>query len=454
MGPSLSQASENVLRIGATTGEGRTRIESIQLEDYVARVIAGEGQPRAPDAAQEALAIAVRTFALANLHRHRREGFDLCDTTHCQVLGSATAAAARAAQATAGRVLVYHSQPAAIFYSAWCGGRSELASDVWPGAIDYAFEPSQTDDACDDEPGWSAEISMRTIESALRVAGLKGTRLRELRVLSRNSSGRVSELRADGFSPSEISGDDFRLAIARIVGPRQLKSTLFQLQRAPAGYLFTGRGFGHGVGLCVIGAGRRAAKGATADQILGFYYPGLQIETYSSLSTAVAARSPAPAAPRPTPSAPRVTDVLLTLSGPDESERGTVLQLVRRARDQLASAIAVTAPREINVTVHPSVESFARATGQPWWVSGASDDNSIDLVPVSLLRQRGQLERAIRLEVAHVLLDGRLSTRPIWVREGAASYFAGPSGAERPAKTICPSDGEFLRPLSANAHRD
>ncbi len=118
MGPSLSQASENVLRIGATTGEGRTRIESIQLEDYVARVIAGEGQPRAPDAAQEALAIAVRTFALANLHRHRREGFDLCDTTHCQVLGSATAAAARAAQATAGRVLVYHSQPAAIFYSA------------------------------------------------------------------------------------------------------------------------------------------------------------------------------------------------------------------------------------------------------------------------------------------------------------------------------------------------
>ena len=65
------------------------------LEDYVAQVLAGEGQPRAGDAAQQALAITARTFALANRNRHRREGFDLCDTTHCQVLRPATAIDAR-----------------------------------------------------------------------------------------------------------------------------------------------------------------------------------------------------------------------------------------------------------------------------------------------------------------------------------------------------------------------
>ena len=61
----------------------------LDLEDYVARVLAGEGEPRAGDAAQQALAITVRTFAAANRGRHRREGYDFCDTTHCQVFRAA-----------------------------------------------------------------------------------------------------------------------------------------------------------------------------------------------------------------------------------------------------------------------------------------------------------------------------------------------------------------------------
>ena len=59
------------------------------------------------------------------------------------------------------------------------------------------------------------------------------------------------------------------------------------------------------------------------------------------------------------------------------------------------------------MTVHPTVEAFARATGQPWWVSGATDGTNIDLLPLTILRQRGQLERTIRHEVAHVLVDAR-----------------------------------------------
>jgi len=436
----IAQRSEpssttTIVRVGITAADGSTRVTAMPLEDYVARVVAGEGQPRAGDAAQQALAIAARTFALANRNRHRREGYDLCDTTHCQVVRAATPAATRAAQATAWRVLVHQDHPASIFYSAWCGGRTELASEVWPGAVDYAFEPTQHDEACEGEPGWTSEIATRDLERALRMAGLEGTRLRSLRVIARNRSGRASRVRADGFSPPELSGHDLRMAIARVAGPLQVKSTAFDVRPTSRGYVFTGRGFGHGVGLCVIGAGHRASAGASADEILRFYYPGLRIQPFGP---ALLTKGPPPAAAAATPSA-------------DTS----LMELVGRARDEIAAKAGVKTPLNIPVTVHRDVEAFSRATGQPWWVSGTTSVPGIELVPLPILQQRGVLERTIRREVAHVLLDAALAKRPQWVREGAASYFADPDAAALSSRRVeCPSDAELLRPLSAGAHRD
>src|SRR6185312_1335189 len=103
-------------------------------------------------AALEALAIAIRTFALANRGRHRADGFDLCGETHCQVVRAAVAATERAARATSGRVLLLGRAPAQIFFSASCGGRTEIPSEVWPGAEDPPFLPSKEDDACGGAP--------------------------------------------------------------------------------------------------------------------------------------------------------------------------------------------------------------------------------------------------------------------------------------------------------------
>jgi SpoIID/LytB domain protein len=108
------------------------RVTTLPHEVYVARVLAGEGEPGAPEATQQALAIAIRTFAVFNAGRHGRDGFDLCDTTHCQVPRAANASSRRAALATAGRVLAYKGAVAEVFYSASCGGRSENAAEVWP----------------------------------------------------------------------------------------------------------------------------------------------------------------------------------------------------------------------------------------------------------------------------------------------------------------------------------
>ncbi len=466
--PATPPAATQTIRIG-TAANGR--ILQLDLEDYIARVVTAEGEPTASDAAQQALAVTARTFALANLRRHRRENYDLCDTTHCQVMRPSTAAARRAANATAGRLLLHDGQPASVFYSASCGGHSELASAVWPGAVDYAAR-SRPDDACGQEPKWTSELGAEALERALRAAGHRGDRLRDLRVVERNASSRVVRLRIDGFTPAEISGHDFRMAVGRTSGWQRIKSTAFDVRRTGAGYAFAGRGFGHGVGLCVIGAGQRARAGAAAADILAFYFPGLRVDAYRAASRVAGAAVPASPVPVPVPAPgrpeppggppadPRPADVLVALPASEERERAFVANLIRAARDRIAARAGVPVPATIRVTVHPTVEAFGRSTGQPWWVSGATEGQTIDLLPITMLRQQGQVERTIRHEVAHALVDSVLAERPLWVREGAALYFAeaGVGGASLivpglPGRTACPADAEFLRPLSAGAHR-
>ena len=121
---------ETTVRIGfARRGAGYT-ITTVPLETYVARVVAGEAAHDSPPAALDALAIAVRTFALANRRRHRADGFDLCSETHCQVVRTATATTEASAARTNGRILVAGGAPASIYYTASCGGYSELRSAV------------------------------------------------------------------------------------------------------------------------------------------------------------------------------------------------------------------------------------------------------------------------------------------------------------------------------------
>lgn len=255
--------------VGALSGGGA--ITAMPLEIYVARVLAGEAEPNAPGAALEALAIVARTYAIANAGRHRGEGFDLCDTTHCQVLRAPTPATRRAAYATAGEVLAYNGAPAEVFYSASCGGRSEDASAVWPRAS-FPYLRSVEDDVHDDDPVWTVELSLEEIRRALARAGFEGERLREIAVAARSASGRATRLVLDGLKPDVIAGEAFRAAI----GTRTLPSTAFRLSRQGRVVRFTGRGYGHGVGLCVIGAGRRARRGDDAGAILRAYFPGLR----------------------------------------------------------------------------------------------------------------------------------------------------------------------------------
>ena len=120
----------SVLRIGVARAGGGYAVTAVPIETYVARVLTGEALPDSQPAALEALAITIRTYALANRARHAADAFDLCDETHCQVMRTASAATERAASATAGLVLLHGGAPASVYYSASCGGRTERPSAV------------------------------------------------------------------------------------------------------------------------------------------------------------------------------------------------------------------------------------------------------------------------------------------------------------------------------------
>jgi stage II sporulation protein D len=102
-------------------------------ETAVASIVAAESPPGAPMEARKAQAVVARSFLIASRGRH--DGFDFCDTTHCQFLrepASPASMARRAQEATANLALTYEGRPIAALYSANCGGRTRtLAEAGW-----------------------------------------------------------------------------------------------------------------------------------------------------------------------------------------------------------------------------------------------------------------------------------------------------------------------------------
>jgi len=432
------------VRIGVARPRGGYDVRMLALEDYVAGVVAGEAVPGSAPAAMEALAITVRTYALANLKRHEKEGFDLCDLTHCQVLRSASAPSKRAASATAGRVLAAGGRTASVFYTASCGGHRERPSAVWPGAADPSYLPSGPDTACGGEPAWTSDVAVADAIRALRTGGFKGDALRDVTITSRDASGRVSWLRLDGLAPPDISGDDFRTLIGRYVGWQLVRSTLFDLRRTGAGFHLEGRGAGHGVGLCVLGASRLAATGESATRILQRYFPGLDISVPARGEGIEPGANTARQGARDGVVQPQLAIVLPAADRPEED---AIRRLVSRKRDALAGALGVVAPVNLSFRFHPTVESYQRETGQPWFTAAATRGTDVQLLPLAALRQRGILETTIAHELAHVLVEPVLAGRPLWVLEGTAAHFAGEAAASE-ASGACPSDQEFMKPAT------
>lgn len=153
------------------------------------------------------------------------------------------------------------------------------------------------------------------------------------------------------------------------------------------------------------------------------------------------------------------SEIAVELPEGDEGERAAVLKEALRLRDELAQMLGVPPPSRIVLRFHATTDEYEHATGRAWFTSAALVEGELHLLPLVILRERGILERVLRHELVHVLTDSVLRQRPMWVREGAATYFSGeqkPGAAQRPAlkaesRPSCPDDRELELPVSVGA---
>lgn len=214
-----------------------------ELESYLPGVLVNEVGKGHATAFYEAHALISRTYAMGATGRHRLMGFDLCDQEHCQVFdGVATVndTIADACSKTKGLVLADRlGRPITAAFHSNCGGMTRNAETVWQKPAHYLV--SRTDSSC-----------------------LAGAHARWTRALSLEEW-----LKWSSTSP-EPSQSETR---AHFGWPSAVYDVRVEGDSARA----TGRGFGHGVGLCQEGAMRRAEEGQSPWTILSSYYSGIRI---------------------------------------------------------------------------------------------------------------------------------------------------------------------------------
>jgi stage II sporulation protein D len=224
-------AEPRTLRVGIPKPGGGYAVTDVPMEIYVARVLAGESLRDSQPAALEALAITIRTFALANRGRHRADGFDLCDQTHLSgaAPGGRGDRGARRRRRPAVCCCVTARRRRSTTLRRAADGRRP--SDVWPGAEDPPYCRRRTTMRVQGAPAWTAELHESDLQRARCGRGVpRGAARRQDRRAER-VQGRVARLKLDGLRPGEISGRDLRVAVGRTLGWQHVKSTAFDLRK-------------------------------------------------------------------------------------------------------------------------------------------------------------------------------------------------------------------------------
>ena len=391
-------------------------IATMPMEEYIAGVLAGEAGNFKSDEALKALAVAARTYAIHFGSRHAIDGFDLCDTTHCQDLrvSGINDRLRRIAASTSGEILWYDGEPAASYYHANCGGTTEDGRFILGnGAAPAPFLRQHPDQYCVRNGGsqWHTEVSKRALQRALASDGIAVPgQLRAVSVIRRTPSGRVEFLRVTGSSPVTVPALTFRLAIGQHIGWERLKSNWYDIGNAGDAIAFHGRGSGHGVGLCQIGAEVMGEEGHSYREILSFYYPGTKL-----------------GADRQAVVWQQLTgeNVVLLTTQPDRDR--SLLPLVARMVGEAEQSTGLEYRSAPRLKVYATVSAFRNSTGEPGWVAASTRGRTIHVQPPDVLQQVGTLESTLRHELLHMLIESYVRPgTPLWFREGLVLYLGEP----------------------------
>jgi len=285
---------------------------SLDIENYVAGVIPNEIGNLAPEEALKVQAVAARTHAISLLlqNKHINDAYDLCNATHCQVFKGnhlQSEEVQKSVLDTKNVVMFYDGRIADAVYHSSCGGKTETNQGAWFGkpipflqgvacfpeldSLDLSVEENSvkwietktdTSEMTSWEKrsqSWEKTISRANLEKASNVRGLHS-----MKVLSRGFSGRIIKLKLIGLNEVSIEGEyKIRQAFGGV------NSSFFYIQNGkrsnitiyalPENIIIKGKGFGHGVGLCQVGALQKARAGWLWQDILSYYYPGTVLAT-------------------------------------------------------------------------------------------------------------------------------------------------------------------------------
>ena len=291
-----------------------TAVNIIDLEDYLCSVISSEMSANSPMELLKAHAVISRSWAIRAIEANRitagkiqssvyeqngHIGFDVCADDHCQRyegLGRINNRAVEAVRATKGEVLSYGDEICDCRFHKCCGGKTEEFETCWEDkhvpyleSVDCPFcKPDYLKDTSalrqslndydletNDYHDWSVTYSASELRQIiLDKSHIDFGEIRDLIPLKHGKSGRIYELEIVGTLSRQVISKE--LTIRRWLSPSCLKSSWFDIKKNGDSFRLEGHGWGHGVGLCQIGAATMAIDGYSYRDILTHYYPGTQ----------------------------------------------------------------------------------------------------------------------------------------------------------------------------------
>lgn len=253
--------------------EGRILVvNEIPLETYLAAVLGSEMMPSFHPEALKAQAVASRTYALRKRLETLDRPYDLGATVLAQVYEGVHREDPRtraAVEATTGEVLVFEHEPIEAYFFSSCGGRTATGEEALGRALPYLVSVSCGESEDAPRARWDLRLDAAELGRRLGLGAVQS-----VRVEKRTSTGRAEwVLATSAKGTTRLRAAEFR----RRLGYDALRSLAFEVQKRGSEFVFRGRGFGHGAGMCQWGAQAAALDGRDYREILSHYYPGTEL---------------------------------------------------------------------------------------------------------------------------------------------------------------------------------
>ncbi|MBG0860314.1 MAG: SpoIID/LytB domain-containing protein [Bacteroidales bacterium] len=242
-------------------------INNCSIDDYIGGVVRTEGGQGKNLEYLKSQAVIARTYMYKYFDKHISDGYNLCDDTHCQAFNgvSSDTLVTQATMQTKGLVIL--GPDSTLIISAFhsnCGGETSPPENVWLSGQPYLKKVF--DKYCISSPNarWRKTLSISDWTASLKNAGLTAVPA-DLSLLNFSQITRQNDYRIGIFT----------VPLRQLRSDLNLRSTFFSVKVEGTMVVLSGRGYGHGVGLCQEGAMVMASKGFNFIQIINYYYQGV-----------------------------------------------------------------------------------------------------------------------------------------------------------------------------------